>query len=811
MNLIEILSSNYDLTLVVISIMVVIFSAFVALDISSRLKVSTAPNQIKWILSGAFILGLGIWAMHFIAMLAFHLSIEVTYNVGLVILSILPALISCAIAFYIISKPSISRIHLLTGSFFIGTGIISMHYLGMEAMQMQAIIIYDTFFWVLSGAIAFATSFVALYLLFSLSNVSGFHWRKIVSAIIMGMAVAGMHYTGMAAAFFEPAQHHANTEGVSLDSTLLAYGVGAGMLLTLGLAFYSVRFDRKIKAQSDAFEQKFQSVIESANDAIIITDDLGTIIQWNQGAQIIFGYSKEEVLGLNIDVIVPERFKEAHRKGMERYRSSKISHVIGKTVELTGYRKDGCEFPIEMSLGTWETETEVFFSSIIRDITERKNSEEKINGLVYLDSLTGLPNRSLFNDRFASTFNQANEHESLFSLLYLNLDRFKLVNDTFGHTAGDQLLVEVANRLQNHATVKDTLSRLGGNEFIFLLPHTDYSKAAEFAQNLINAFKEPFQCNGEDLFITLSMGISMFPSDGQDQDTLMKNADIAMYRVKENGKNGFQFFTPEMNKMVSRKSRLAFDMRKSLEFGDFFIHYQPQIELQSEKIIGVEALIRWTHRELGNISPAEFIPIAEETGFIVQIGEFVLQNACQQNKSWQEAGLPHFRVAVNISARQFSQSNLPESVFQALEMSGLAPHYLELELTESIIQRSDHAIATMRELKSMGLHLSIDDFGTGYSSLSYLKLFPIDTLKIDQHFTRNIQTDEKDAAIVNTIIRMAHDLGLMVIAEGVETVEQLEFLRHRKCDQAQGYYFNRPLPPEEIERIYRETERNQGA
>ncbi|WP_271853261.1 bifunctional diguanylate cyclase/phosphodiesterase [Planococcus maritimus] len=801
------LVSSYNLPLVALSILVAVFSASVALDISSRLKYAKNVSHLRWITAGAFILGLGIWSMHFIGMLAFHLPVEVSYHFGLVLLSIVPAVISCAIAFYLISKSSVTWRNLFTGAFFISAGIVSMHYLGMDAMRMDAMISYDPFMWALSALIAFAASFIGLALLFYIPNVPRFHWRKLAGAVLIGLAVSGMHYTGMAAADFSQMEHSAVGQSTpfSVNGTLLAYGIGGGMLMLFVLTLASVRTDRRLEMQSEESEMKFQSVIESAKDAIIVADYQGAIVQWNHGAETIFGYSKKEILGHNISVIVPDRFKEAHNKGMEVYRKTRKSKVIGNTIELTGCRKDGSEFQLEMSVGTWETEKGVFLSSILRDITERKASEDKINDLVYLDPLTGLPNRRLFNDRLDSLLRQADELGLNFSLFYMDLDNFKMINDRFGHSIGDLFLQSVASRLEAQITPKDTLSRLGGDEFILLLPNTEYNKAADRAQELIDALNAPFRFENEEIFTSVSVGISMFPFDGADSETLVKNADIAMYQAKEGGKNAFQFFTREMNETIDRKSKLATGLRKGLEHGEFTIHYQPQISLKTEQIIGVEALLRWNHPEWGMISPAEFIPIAEETGSITKIGEFVLEEACRQNKYWQDIGLAPFRVAVNISARQFAQRDLTEIVSTVLKKTGLAAQYLELELTETIIQNADSAITTMEELAALGVHLSIDDFGTGYSSLSYLKLFPIDSLKIDQHFTRNIKSDSKDAALVKTIIRMAHDLELNVIAEGVETEEQLEFLKSEQCNQAQGYYFNRPLPAQEIEDIYYTT------
>lgn len=803
MNKITYLVSSFNLPLIALSIIVAIISSIVALDIGSRLKYSSNIYRFRWITVGAIILGFGIWTMHFICMLAFHISTEASYHVGLVILSIILPIITSGIAFHLVSKPFVNRPTLLTGAFLISIGIISMNYFGMVAIQTSTGITYDLPLWMVSSLIAFVVSFAGLYLLYHLPDVPRFHKSRILSSIFIGLAASSMNFVAMLA--IQPSHSHPITDisdPFSMESGFLVSGIGAGMLLILLLTLATVKTDKRMEMQLEEHEMKFQSIVETAKDAIIVVDSKGIIVQCNQGAQQLFNYCKKEIIGSNIDTIIPVRFMEAHIKDMEQYKKTNIPHVIGKTLELTGYRKDGCEFLMELSLGTWETEHGAFYSCIIRDITERRASEEKINNLVYMDSLTGLPNRRLFNDRIDSLVRQSDEQEFTFSLFYMDLDNFKMVNDRFGHTFGDFFLKRVTERLEQHISKKETLSRLGGDDFVLLLPNTGYNKAAKRAQDLINALNEPFHFEHEEIFTSASIGISLFPTDGRDSEVLIKGADIAMYRAKEKGKNSFQFFTHDMNESISRKSKLATGLHKGLERGEFTIQYQPQISLETEDLTGVEALLRWKHPEWGIISPSEFIPIAEETGSITKIGEFVLTEACRQNKAWQDAGLPPFRVAVNISARQFAQKDLMKIVENVLKETGLAPHYLELELTETIIQNSESAIATMRELATLDVHLSIDDFGTGYSSLSYLKLFPIASLKIDQHFTRNIETDLKDAALVKTIIRMAHDLGLNVIAEGVETKEQLEFLKEQGCNQAQGYYFNRPLPPHEIEEIY---------
>ncbi|WP_238323726.1 putative bifunctional diguanylate cyclase/phosphodiesterase [Planococcus donghaensis] len=574
------------------------------------------------------------------------------------------------------------------------------------------------------------------------------------------------------------------------SSNYINYIIGLFIAITLLGSVYNLH-NSKVKRMTEECTRQFDSIIATATDGIVVTDDNGVITQWNQGAESLFGYRKDEILDQNVRMIFPNA-----------YPSSSSQMVTNQTHEFIGHKKDGGQIPVELSTGHWETIKGEYHSLIIRDITDRRKNEEKISNLVYLDSLTGLPNRRLYMDRLESTLDQAIDSGTIHTVLYLDLDQFKLVNDSYGHIMGDQLLIEVAHRIKSCISKADTLARLGGDEFILLLPNSNYTHAEAVARNILEVLTYAFSLNDEEVFITPSIGASLFPADGTDSETLVKNADIAMYRVKEEGKNNFQFFTSEMNDLISRKSKIAMSIRKGLEVGEFSVHYQPQIDILTENIIGVEALVRWNHAKLGPISPAEFIPIAEENGMILHIGEFVLRTACLQTKAWQDAGVEPFRVAVNISAKQFSQGNISEVITSALEDAQLAPEFLELELTESLIQGATSAITTMQELKAMGIHLSIDDFGTGYSSLSYLKLFPIDSLKIDQYFTRNINKDPKDAALVDTIIQMARNLGLNVIAEGVETLDQLAYLKNKRCNQAQGYYFHKPLLPEKIEKLY---------
>ncbi len=441
-----------------------------------------------------------------------------------------------------------------------------------------------------------------------------------------------------------------------------------------------------------------------------------------------------------------------------------------------------------------------FFSTIMRDISERKDHEAQLLHLATHDSLTGLPNRALYTDRLEVAILEAQRHERLVAAMYLNLDRFKTINDTLGHEVGNALLQAVAERLEKKIRDDDTLARPGGDEFALVFAGIEQlDDVSELTQKILHSFKAPFRIRDHELFLTASIGIAVYPHDDLTSDGLLKNAAIALNRSKDMGGDAYQFYTAEMNAKALQHLILDNALHHALERGELQLHYQPQVNLITGQVCGMEALLRWQHPELGMISPAEFIPLAEKTGLIVPIGEWVLRSACAQNKAWQMAGLPAMPISVNLSGRQFAQHNLAPAITQILAQTGLAPDLLELEITEStLIQNIQASIAMLHELNALGIAISIDDFGTGYSSLSYLKRFPINAIKIDQSFVRDIHTDPNDAAIVSAIIAMARSLGMKTIAEGVETGEQLSFLRSRQCDLMQGYYFSRPVPAEVI-------------
>jgi diguanylate cyclase (GGDEF)-like protein len=445
-------------------------------------------------------------------------------------------------------------------------------------------------------------------------------------------------------------------------------------------------------------------------------------------------------------------------------------------------------------------------SGTMLDITARIRAESEIQQLINYDPLTGLPNRSLLHDRLMLTIAQASRDQQLVGVLFLDLDRFKNINDALGHRAGDKLLKIVAKRLAACTRESDTLACLGGDEFVAVLAGVNSAEGITVAaRKFLMLIAEPIYIDGQEIYTSGSIGIAVYPMDGDDSYTLLKHADLAMYRAKELERNNFQFFSSEMNIKVLERMLLENSMRKALEREEFFLVYQPQVDARSGLITGMEALLRWQHPDLGLLAPDKFISLAEETGFIIPIGEWVLQSACRQNKVWQQLGLPSVRVAVNLSAKQFGQYHLDEMISATLMETGLEPEWLELEITESaIMKNAEHTAIILRKLKEMGISLAIDDFGTGYSSLAYLKHFPISRLKIDRSFVQDITTNPDDAAIAEIIIAMAQTLKLSVIAEGVETRAQMELLSFNNCIEMQGYLFSRPVPAEQFALLLRD-------
>jgi diguanylate cyclase (GGDEF)-like protein/PAS domain S-box-containing protein len=540
-------------------------------------------------------------------------------------------------------------------------------------------------------------------------------------------------------------------------------------------------------------ETRYRLMAENTSDMISRHSEGGIARYVSPASRALLGWEPWEMTGISAyDFIHPH-----DRDTVKEAQHVMIAERTPATISYRMRNKRGEYVWFETTTRALMTSTGVVQEviAVSRDITERRRAEEQIEYQAYHDALTGLPNRLLFKDRLTVALAHARRVSRPLAIMFLDLDRFKLVNDTLGHSVGDQLLRVVATRLASTLREEDTIARMGGDEFTVLLSRVDADGAAKIAAKLLETIALPIEIEGQELFITTSIGIALYPNDGESAETLLKDADNAMYRAKDAGRNSYQLCTPAMNVRALERLALENSLRRALDRNELVLHYQPQVSLETGETVGMEALLRWQHPELGLVPPARFIPIAEDTRLIVPIGEWVIREACRQTKRWHAGGLPGIRVAVNLSPRQFQQADLKRVIATALSDAELDPSFLELEITESTaMQNTERTVAFLTSLRDMGIKISIDDFGTGHSSLNYLRSFPIDSVKIDQTFVHQIESSQSDRAIIAAVIAMAHGLGLRVTAEGVETQEQLSFLRAEKCDDVQGYLFSKPKP-----------------
>jgi diguanylate cyclase (GGDEF)-like protein/PAS domain S-box-containing protein len=600
-----------------------------------------------------------------------------------------------------------------------------------------------------------------------------------------------------------------------VDSINRAYEAGATDFVTKPINWvvfgHRVRYmwrSSMIGEELRRSESKNRTLINAMPDLMFHLQRDGTIHDYKLPKGLHTSWSARELCGKNID--------EAFTVDSQEHR---ISKSVTKAIESCEMQV--CEHQIKSGRAVTSYESRIVAGEdedaivIVRDITEKKNAEEQILHLAYHDTLTGLLNRNSFKEHLNQALAEAERHKRCVAVILFDLDRFKRINDTFGHNTGDKLLQVVADRLVSCTRKSDVIARLhsngsatlvgrlGGDEFLTLLPEIEsVQDAGKVARRILDSISQPFLLAGQEIFITPSIGISVYPHDGADADALLKNSDAAMYHAKDQGRNNFQYYNRSINLAASEKLTLENDMRKGMERGEFVVYYQPQVDLRTGEIAGCEALARWLHPEMGLISPQQFIPLAEETGLIVPLGKWVLFEACRQAKAWNSTRPSTLRVSVNLSSYQFRQKDLMEVIVEALETSRLEPSHLELEITESaIMQDTDRAILMLKEFREMQIRIAIDDFGTGYSSLNYLKRFPLNVLKIDQSFIKDITVNSQDASITTAIIALAQSLGLEVVAEGVETREHLLLLREKGCDLMQGYFFSRPVPADVFSRM----------
>lgn len=582
----------------------------------------------------------------------------------------------------------------------------------------------------------------------------------------------------------------------------------APALLVLALSYPLWNWRRLVNALHALHDEKerTQITLQSIGDAVITTDAGGRLKYMNPAAETLMGCLSSEVKGQPSDTVfciingqsqlrIPDLTAQCLESGYPI--ALKESHIL--------INRSGQKYPIRVSAAPIHNRTGQVLGAVmvISDISDIQRLTQQMEYQNHYDILTGLPNRNLLQDRINHAISRARRTGQLMAVLFIDLDRFKFINDSLGHSAGDLLLQTVATRLKTCVRDGDTVARLGSDEFVIVLEEVAQENGAVVvAKKILEVMNKSFIIDDWEFVLTCTIGISLFPMTGNNPETLLRNANTAMHRAKEQNRNSIQFYAAEMNARIIQRLNLENGLRRALKGGELLLYYQPQINLANGQIVGVETLLRWRHADLGMVSPSEFIPLAEETGLIVSIGTWVLRAACAQTRHWQENGLPIQWVAVNLSPRQFTEVDLPNLIARILEETGLPPHSLELEITESLLMKDvEQATKILCDLKAIGVKLAIDDFGTGYSSLNYLKRFPIDRLKIDQSFVRDITTDPDDATITMAIITLAHSLSLTVVAEGVEHEGQLAFLRKKHCDEIQGYYFSRPLPPEQLDQL----------
>ena len=678
------MTGTYSQSLVVFSLLVAILASYTALDMSARVANTEGKVARWWLAGGAGAMGLGIWSMHFIGMLAFDLGIPMGYDLAITLYSLAVSVGASAYALWLVSHKVLPWYRLAAGAVLMGLGVAAMHYLGMSAMRMEPGIDYHMGWLALSVVIAIVAAGAALWIAFRLRSETRHPMLlRGLASVVMGFAIIGMHYTGMAAAEFPPGSVCGAVGENGVDSKWLAVLVIVTTLATLGIALIASVFDRQMRARTG---------------------------------------------------LLAESLAQANEKLMQA---------------------------------------------------------------ALHDPLTQLPNRMLLQDRIEQTIEKARRRNFPFAVMFCDLDGFKAINDAYGHQLGDKLLVEVSHRVSGLLRSQDTFARLGGDEFVIVFQIDEPEDAAVVAERILASVAEPFFIDALELHVSTSIGIAQYPDDAANERELMAHADAAMYHTKDTGRNGYTFFTESLQVTANRQLRLLQDLRRAIPRGELVLHYQPKFLAAGSDIIGAEALVRWQHPELGLLSPDTFIPMAERSGLILPLGEWVLDAACAQLRAWHGAGHDSWTMSVNLSPVQFASNTLLDTVRETLERHRLEARFLTLEVTETTAMKDVEAsLQILHGLTDMGVHISIDDFGTGYSSLLYLKRMPATELKIDRAFVRELEDNSEDAAIVSSIIALGRSLQLRIVAEGVETAGQQQYLNQLGCDLLQGYHLGKPMDAE---------------
>ncbi len=776
--MLQCITTEHDLRLVALAVGLCAVACFTTLTLLARADATVAGTRLGWTCAAAAVFGAGVWSLHFVAMLAFMPGLPIAYELPRTAASVVIAVLGTALAFALWRLPRSRGAGALAGGVTLGLAVSAMHYIGISAMRLGGTLSFGEGRVVESVLVGIVFGVIALARAEGLGRLG----RRAEVSLWLAICVCGVHFTGMSAMVITlgPPLSRGNallgSQSMGATVGFVSFGI---LLLSLGAAIMEQRLANRTITDLDRIRK-----LSSLSHEIMIIHRGGIVLEINAAGERLFGRPRQELLGGRLTDLFSDGDIGAI---LTRDRLGLDGQLPG---ELTARQAEGRPVPVEYTSSTIDYDGKPAMALALRDLSERRRDEDRIRYLAYHDSLTDLPNRLLLKDRLVHALDAAARDGDAVAVLYLDLDRFKPVNDLLGHACGDALLIQVAQRLRTGLRPADTLARVGGDEFVILSAHSSQpERAADLAGRVLEMLGRPFDLCGRSIEIGVSIGIALYPGDGEDQESLLRAADTALYRVKQDRRGTFRFYEAQMDASLQDRHRLEQDLRHAAERGELELRYQPVVNCRTLVTDGYEALVRWRHPVRGLISPADFIPLAEETGQIDKIGQWVIETACRVAAGWAE---PCW-IAVNVSAIQLRRSDLPQIVSLALEKSGLDPRRLGIEVTESVfIDDSKQAIKVLGALRGLGISISLDDFGTGFSSLSYLRSFAFQKIKIDRSFIVGLGQSEEAATIVRAIIGLGHNLALSIVAEGIETPRQLEILQAQGCDYVQGFLLGRP-------------------
>jgi diguanylate cyclase (GGDEF)-like protein/PAS domain S-box-containing protein len=787
------LTTQHDWRLVALAVVVCLLASFVAINLFRRALASRGHERVVWVSLDAAAAGFGIWATHFIAMLAYQPDIGANYELGITIVSLVIA-VSITGAGLGLALSRVGRWNATLGGAIVGCGVAAMHYTGMLALDLPGSLSWEPR--IMAASIAFGIGFGSLSLFVAASRDS--QTNTLLATVLLTLAIVTMHFTAMGAVVFVPDPTRV-VDALSLSPTTLSLVIAGMAAIILGACLVAALSDRRSKDKLRGQKLLLDTALENMSQGLCMFDVSGHVVLVNERYAKMVGSSMGWLAGRSLRDVLNQWKFSGDFVGEPEQLLQRVAEDVREGATTTKILETSSGRALRvvnqpMKGGGWVATFE--------DITEWRDAQAQIAHMARHDALTNLPNRTLFREELTRALDRSTRQEQV-AVFCVDLDNFKEVNDSLGHPIGDELLKEVASRLKTCMREGDTVARLGGDEFaiVQVAKNLQVSQTSTVASRIIDAVSAPYVIQGHQVIVGASVGVSLAPEDGVDSDRLLKNADMALYRAKADGRGAYRFFEVAMDARAQARRLLEIDLRAALSRKEFELFYQPIHDLEANRIISFEALVRWNHPLRGMIPPSDFIPLAEETGLIIPIGDWILRTACMAAAKWSKG----VRVAVNLSPMQFKNRNLVASVASALSEARLAADRLELEITESVLlQNSEATLATLYKLRDCGVRIAMDDFGTGYSSLSYLRSFPFDKIKIDRSFVHELATRGDSMAIVRAVTGLGKSLGISTTAEGVETSDQLALLRSEGCNEVQGYLFSRPRPASEVEQMLSE-------